>query len=259
MRTPLVAAISPCPNDTFVWHAWSHKLLSSTLPITLRLADIEELNRLALRQAFPLIKVSCALLPKISANYRLLPIGSAIGYDHGPKVVATSPLKLKELPSKTLAIPGEHTTAHRLVEKLLPPPKEKIFAPYHEVPHLVEQGIADAGVIIHEQRFLLKKYGLCEILDLGTLWEKLFYLPLPLGGIVIHKDLDKDLVDHITTALQSSLIHAWRYPKDSLPFVLANSQEKDLAVVQKHIDLYVTPETYRLSKEAKEAISILNG
>lgn len=257
MWPPLVAAISPCPNDTFAWHAWTHHLLPSALPCTPHLADIEELNSLALKETFPIVKVSCALLPQIP-HYQMLPVGSAIGHDHGPKVVATTAIPLHEMYRKTLAIPGEHTTAHRLIEKFLPPPKEKIFAPYHQIPHLVAQGDVDAGVIIHEQRFLLEKYGLVEILDLGTLWEHRFCLPLPLGCVVAHKDLDKDLVDHITTTLQSSLVYAWRHPKKSLPFVIANSQEKDPDIIQKHIDLYVTNETYHLSKTATQAIDKLN-
>lgn len=44
-------------------------------------------------------------------------------------------------------------------------------------------GEADAGVIIHENRFTYQQKGLEQIADLGALWEAKTGLPIPLGEL----------------------------------------------------------------------------
>lgn len=250
-------AISPCPNDTFLFHAWIFGLIDQNFLPVPTYADIDTLNQWALEKRFPLIKVSCSILKKIENNYQLLPVGVTLGYGCGPKIIAKSPFPLESLSTKTVAIPGVETTAHRLLQLLAPSPLKKVVLPYHAICKAVENGEVDCGLIIHETRFTFAKCGLIEIADLGALWEKTHQLPLPLGAIVVSKDLSSDTIQKITDLLQLSLHYAWAYPAESRPFILEKAQEKQWAIAKKHIDLYVTQETCSLSEKGRQAINKL--
>ena len=56
-------AFSPCPNDTFVFHAWTHGLLDGAPTTEVTYADIDVTNTAAERGEFDVIKVSYAALP----------------------------------------------------------------------------------------------------------------------------------------------------------------------------------------------------
>ena len=249
---PIPVAFSPCPNDTFLFHAWVHGLLDSKC--TPSLHDIEKLNQLALHRRFPLIKVSFGCLPLLLENYAMLPVGAALGYACGPLIVAREPFDLDELPSKRIAIPGEHTTAHLLLKTLAPEPKEKQFCLYHEIIDLLHAGAVDASLLIHEQRFT---HPFTQIADLGALWEEQFALPIPLGCLVADKTLGREQVEQLTKTLQASLQHAWDHPEASADYVREHAQDKDPDVIRKHIDTYVTQETLNLSATGRQAVDHL--
>ena len=253
----LHAAYSPCPNDTFLFHAWSSGLVGQDIPIETTLADIEQLNSWAREGCFDIIKISFAALPFISEYYQMLPVGAALGFNCGPKIVTKAPFDLKEMASKIVAIPGEQTTAHLLLNHFAPPPKNKIFCPFHETTRLLKQGQADCALIIHEQRFTFERDGFIQIADLGELWQQRYGVPLPLGCIAVRKELSESAFDQIVNALTDSLEYGWSHPKASLPYIFEHSREKEPKVVHEHISTYVTAETRRLSPEALSAIQTL--
>jgi 1,4-dihydroxy-6-naphthoate synthase len=246
--------ISPCPNDTFLFFPFLSHLVEHSFVANTTFADIEDLNRAALSHLPDLVKVSYAVVPELLDHYELLPVGSALGFGNGPKIVAARPCDLNELASSRLVIPGRHTTAYQLYKRLCPEAREEMFAIYHEIPHYLQTGKADMGLIIHETRFTLKKLGLYEVCDLGALWETKTSLPLPLGGLMGKKSLGLSTLASITKALQASLRYAWDHPHEGMEFILEKAQEKDPKVVQSHIDLYVNETTLELSKQAKQAI-----
>lgn len=248
-------AISPCPNDTFLFHAWIAGLVADSPDVMF--ADIQQLNELAHEGNYPLIKLSFNCFKEVCETYQLLPIGAALGFNCGPKIIAKTPLSPKELPKKRIAIPGKETTAHLLLEKLLPPIEDKYFCLYNEVADLIAQDVVDCGLIIHETRFTFSSLGLFEILDLGELWHERFQSPLPLGCLAIHRDYpDKENVLH---TLQDSLAYAYAHPDASRHFILKHSQEKNPVVVKRHIETYVNEETAFLSKNGFKAIETLTG
>lgn len=252
-------AISFCPNDTYLFYAWIHQVVGKELPITALFADIEKLNELALSAAIPLIKISFHTFANIAHHYQLLPIGSALGFHCGPKLIAKTPFSLTDLHKKKIAIPGKQTTAHLLLDRLNLIPKEKHFCLYHEIMPLIECGTVDCGLIIHESRFTFKPQFV-EIADLGLLWHTQTQLPLPLGGIAIARDIPSSHKQTIVSILQSSLAFARKFPNKALPFILQAAQEKKTAVVKKHIQTYVNCETEKLSQKGILAIqTLLNG
>ncbi|MFZ0564690.1 MAG: 1,4-dihydroxy-6-naphthoate synthase [Chlamydiales bacterium] len=250
-------AISPCPNDTFLFHAWIEKKVGQKVQPKVSYADIQQLNQWAYEGNFPLIKLSFNCFGKVVNHYQLLPIGNALGFNCGPKIISKSPFPIEEIHEKRVAIPGKDTTAHLLFERLIGQVKEKRFCLYHEIESLINNQTVDAGVIIHETRFTFKQAGFVEIADLGTLWHKQFQLPLPLGGLAIRRDLSHSLKDLIIRTLQDSLRFALFHPEKSLSFILSHSQEKDPHVVSQHIQTYVNAETKALSSKGKRAIELL--
>ena len=139
--------------------------------------DIEELNRRAEAGETDVSKISYALLPEIQSRYTLLDSGSALGRGNGPVFVArqgTPPDSIRRV-----AVPGLHTTANALMSRLYPSITQKEPVLFSEIAPAVARGEYDAGVLIHEGRFVYRKLGLELIADLGELWESRTGLPLP--------------------------------------------------------------------------------
>ncbi len=249
-------AFSPCPNDTYLFHAWVMGLVGVP-PKEVLFADIEKLNTLAHQGTYPLIKLSFPCFAAVSDTYQLLPIGSALGFHCGPKIISKIPFSLEELSDKRIAIPGKETTAHFLLNQLAPSPREKHFCLYHEVLDLIESGEVDCGVIIHETRFTFAQKGFSEVIDLGEEWHRRFELPLPLGGLAVRRDYPYK--NQLLKKLRASLAFAHSSPDASRTFILQHSQEKDPKVVQQHISTYVNTETEYLSPIGIKAIETLTG
>lgn len=247
----LPIAISSCPNDTYLFYAWIKGFVGQEYPLSPTYADIDSLNKWAQNLEFPLIKVSMPCYGKIRDHYTLLPVGMALGFGVGPKVIAKKKWKFDQIAKKKVAIPGLDTTANMLFDCFFSS-KEKVFCPYDQVMTLIKNGEADLGVIIHETRFTFEKEGLVEIADLGTLWENKFSLPLPLGGIAVKRNLG--LEKAFSTILQKSFLYAKEHFEQMFSFILEHSIEKDVEVVKRHIDLYVNSETFHLSHIGKQAV-----
>ncbi|GAB7078623.1 1,4-dihydroxy-6-naphthoate synthase [Megalodesulfovibrio paquesii] len=236
-------AISPCPNDTFIFHAWLHGLVpDSPAPASIRYEDIETLNRLALAGEVDIIKVSAAIIAEVEAEYVVLDAGAALGWGNGPVLTARPPLPdaqaIKSVSS--LAIPGERTTAALLAWEYGIRPAETLVVRYDDVAPAVLDGRAEAGVCIHEERFTLEQRGLVKVLDFGTWWEATFHLPLPLGVILARRSLGPDRLLAIDTAIRRSLEHAYAHPDAGRDFIRQHAQSMDNTVLDAHIQTFVT-------------------
>jgi 1,4-dihydroxy-6-naphthoate synthase len=248
-------AFSPCPNDTFVFHAWVHGLVDGP-PVDVTYADIDVTNTAAERGAFDVVKVSYAALPWLLERYTLLPAGGALGRGCGPLVLArpgdTDPVR-----TGTVAIPSERSTAYllfRLWAAATGGYGSVVVMPFHEIMPAVRDGKVDAGLVIHEARFTYAGYGLTSLVDLGDWWEGDTGLPIPLGAILARRGLDAAA---LTATIRSSVEHAWAHPEASRDYVLAHSQEMDPAVADQHIALYVNEFTRDLGADGYAAIRTL--
>lgn len=253
---PMKLAFSPCPNDTLFFHALVKNLIPHKFNLDVSLSDIQVLNQRAIDSIPDVSKVSFYTMGKVHHNYGLLPVGAALGYGNGPKIVSRVPHKIEDLRISTLAIPGRDTTAYLLYRLLLPHARVERFCRYDEIPQLLKKW-ADFGLIIHETRFNLKELGLYEICDLGELWEKKTGLPLPLGGIVARKNLGQQTLADLTQSLIASYDYAKANPDAAKDYMLEHCQEKDYEVLKSHVDLYVNDETRHLSDVGYRAIRLL--
>jgi len=256
---PLRIAFSPCPNDTFVFHALVHGLIPDTPDFDITYADVDVTNTTALAGDLDLVKVSYAALPWLLDLYNLLPCGGALGRGHGPLVVARE--QLADLDGRHVAVPGERTTAYllmRLWSASVGSGTPKIsVVPFAEIMPGVAAGTYDAGLVIHEARFTYQRHGLTQLVDLGEWWEADTGLPIPLGAILARKGV----VDpaQATEWIRASVRHAWADPVASRDYVLRHAQEMEPAVVDGHIGLYVNNYTEDLGADGYGAIDALLG
>jgi 5,8-dihydroxy-2-naphthoate synthase len=252
----LSLAISPCPNDTFTFDALVHGRVAGAPAIDITYADVDVTNTASLDGTFDLVKVSYAALPWLLDGYELLPCGGALGRGCGPLVLVRD-RSMTSLAGKTIAVPGDRTTAYLLLRLwAVGVPFAKIdIVPFHEIMPAVAAGAYDAGLVIHEARFTYPRFGLSALVDLGEWWEHDTGLPIPLGAILAHRQR----VDAAAATgwIRDSVRQAWADPAASEPYVLAHAQEMESDVVAQHIGLYVNGFTEDLGDEGYAAIRSL--
>ena len=247
---------SPCPNDTFLFYGLLRQdLAADCANFEVEMLDIEQLNESALNSDPDICKVSYHTLGKILDRYISLPVGAALGFDNGQKLVAKTPFDLSELSGKRIAIPGLSTTANFLYRLLLPAARSEVPCLYHEVPEKVLSGEVDCGIILHETRFNFEALGLQEIVDFGKMWQMQHKCPLPLGCIAVKRSLGERVIASIRGAISTSLEVAKTRPSDLMEFMRNYSIEKDPSIIQAHIDLFVNSETEALSSEGISAVN----
>jgi 1,4-dihydroxy-6-naphthoate synthase len=262
----LSVAYSPCPNDTFVFHAWSHGLIAGAPPIEVTHADIDITNNLLREGGLDVMKISYAALPEALAEYELLPCGGALGRGCGP-LVLTRPGAgdvREAVEGRTVAVPSLKSTAYllfrRWVEQQAPQgPKEIRVLPFHEIMPAVRDGLVDAGLVIHEARFTYPGFGLHRLADLGDWWEGVTGAAIPLGAIVARRSLGPELIGRIARSILASVDHAFAHPEDSRAYVMERAQELDPEVAKAHIALYVNEYTRGLGAEGLAAVRLLLG
>jgi 1,4-dihydroxy-6-naphthoate synthase len=253
----LTLAISPCPNDTFVFHALVHGRVPGAPPVEVTYADVDVTNTAAERGAFDLVKVSYAALPWLLDDYHLLPCGGALGRGCGPLVLTRG--DRADLAGATVAVPGDRTTAYllfRLWSAGRPPARVEVV-PFHQIMPAVAAGRYDAGLVIHEARFTYPRHGLTALVDLGEWWEGDTGLPIPLGAILARRGA----VDPTVAAewIRESVRQAWADPAASREYVLRHAQEMEPDVVDRHIALYVNDFTADLGEAGFAAVKALLG
>lgn len=255
---PVSVAISPCPNDTFAFFGLTQDPLYN-----LAFHDIEELNLQLKRQEFLISKGSFALLEEIGQNYSILETGAAIGNGVGPVLVG------RVFEGARIALPGENTTANRLFRywKKSAHPQLEVQTeqmPFYEILPALTKGVLDAAVLIHEGRFVYERMGLPLVVDLGSWYEKTTGAMIPLGCIYAHNDLSTSEKQTFVLSLQKSLtqsVKAYKekshfYKEAILPFMRRWAQENEDAVIEAHVDTYVTADTEKLSDKAIASIAV---
>ncbi|WP_096438362.1 1,4-dihydroxy-6-naphthoate synthase [Alteribacter populi] len=256
-------AFSPCPNDTFTFHAWVHGLISGGEKLDVTYADINITNNWATEVKGPeVMKISYAALPWVLEDYALIPCGGALGRGCGPLVLTAGNMKdPASLAGKKVAVPSEKSTAYLLfrlwaADNVPGGVGEIEVMPFDHIMPAVRDGKIDAGLVIHEARFTYHQFNLTMMSDLGEWWEKDTGLPIPLGAIIAHRSLDLKSIEKWT---RESVEYAWDNPEASREYVLEHAQEMSPEVVQAHIDLYVNEFTRDLGDEGYTAIEALLG
>ncbi|MDB5230065.1 MAG: 1,4-dihydroxy-6-naphthoate synthase [Chitinophagaceae bacterium] len=254
----LTLGFSPCPNDTFIFDALVNKKIDTKgFDFEVHLEDVQTLNEWALKGKLDISKISYGVLPLLLNNYILLKSGGALGKGVGPLLIAKSEDRKSKIENSLIAIPGENTTAHLLFSLAFPNAKNKVFKVFNEIEDAVLNNEADAGVIIHENRFTYQDRGLVKLIDLGNYWEEKTGAPIPLGGIVASNKLDKEIIQQVNSLIRESVEYSFKtYPKIS-DYIRAHAQEMNESVMRQHIDLYVNIFSIDLGEEGQKAVDTL--
>jgi len=249
---------SPCPNDTFIFDALINKRIpSGEYHFEPVLADVEQLNRLAMKSKLDVTKISFGAYARASENYMILDSGAALGKGVGPVLVAKRNISKSELAKSVVAIPGLNTTANLLLSVLFPEIKNKKEAVFSEIEGMVVNGEADAGLLIHEGRFTFAKKNLLQLYDLGELWETVSNFPLPLGCIAANRRFSTKEQIEISGLIRQSIEFAYAHPEAGNKYIKEHAQEMDDSVIASHIKLYVNEFSINLGPEGKAAIMFL--
>lgn len=253
----LTLGFSPCPNDTFIFDALVNKKIDTEgMDFDVVLEDVQTLNQWAIAGKLDITKLSYGVLPLVLNRYVVLNSGSALGKGVGPLLIKNEKLIINNVDDCLIAIPGENTTAHLLFSLAYPNAKNKVFLRYDQIENFVIEN-KGLGVIIHENRFTYADKGLIKIVDLGDYWEKTTGNSIPLGGIVINKNIDLAVQKKVDALIKKSIEYAFsKYPELN-DYIRMHSQEMSEDVMRKHIDLYVNQYSIALGDEGKAAINKL--
>jgi 1,4-dihydroxy-6-naphthoate synthase len=254
----LTLGFSPCPNDTFIFDAMVHgRIDTEGLEFDYFLTDVEELNRKALTSDIDITKISYHAYAYVAQSYLILDAGSALGHRNGPILISKRRIGISELPKLKIAIPGKYTTANLLFSIAWPEVAEKTEYLFSKIEEALLAEEVDAGLIIHETRFTYYKRGLHKLADMGEYWESLTGLPIPLGAIVIKRDIPDDIAQKVNRIVRRSLEYAYKDSFASYDFVAGNAREMDSTIMNNHIKLFVNEYTLNLGPKGREAITEL--
>lgn len=258
MKKKLTLGFSPCPNDTFIFDALIHqKIDTKGLEFEVVMDDVEALNKMAARGQLDVTKLSYHAFVYMTEQYQLLHSGSALGHGCGPLLIAKEKLTERQISEGRIAIPGQLTTANFLLSVAYPKAKNKESVLFSDVEDAVLSGKYDAGLLIHENRFTYEQKGLVKIIDLGDYWENLTWLPIPLGGIVIKRDLPQEQKQLVSDLIRESVEFTFKNTEQAMPFIRQYAQAMSDDVMLKHIGLYVNEYSIDLGDKGKTAVQRL--
>lgn len=252
----LTLGYSPCPNDTFIFYALANRRIDTgDLRFREVLEDVETLNQMARLAELDITKVSFHALGYLREDYVLLRSGGALGKGCGPLVIAREACRMEDLRGKVIAIPGRLTTAFLLLRLFDPELGARVkVMPFYAIPDAVKNREVDAGLIIHESRFTYQAAGLEKVLDLGSWWEGLTGLPIPLGGIIARRSLGQACIRDISAGIRKSLQYALENPDEPKAYIREHAQELDESVIEQHIRLYVNDYSRDLGEDGMRAV-----
>lgn len=252
---------SPDPDDAFMFYGLAKGLLpTGKWRFEHVLQDIQTLNQRAMRGELEITAISIHAYPYVSNRYALTSCGSSMGDQYGPMVVAREPVTLESLRGKTIAIPGELTTAFLTLQLCMGKSGEAFkheVVHFDQIPAYVRDGKADAGLIIHEGQLTYRQLGLHMLVDLGAWWHQKTGLPLPLGGNCIRKDLGAAAMQEVTDILKASIQFSLDHRKEAVEYALQFGRDLDRELADKFVGMYVNQWTLDYGARGREAISRL--
>jgi 1,4-dihydroxy-6-naphthoate synthase len=235
----IVSAHSPDSDDAFMFYGLAtRKVRSSRVTFRHVLSDIETLNRKAMEGVYELSAISYHAYPYVAGKYVLMASGSSVGDGYGPLVVALHPMEPEEIKGKKIAIPGKLTTAY-LSLKIFEPDFEVVIVPFDKILETVQNGGADAGLIIHEAQLTYNKTGFHRVLDMGRWWKDKFELPLPLGCNILLRSLPEDVKSECCRMMRDSIQYALDNHAEALDYALQFARDMEPRLAEKFVGMYV--------------------
>jgi 1,4-dihydroxy-6-naphthoate synthase len=262
---------SPDPDDAFMFYAMArNKIDLRGYRFEHRLEDIQTLNERARRGELHISAVSIHAYAYVSDKYALLPCGASMGDGYGPVVVrkrrksnASTPQRFntsmsddgvrKSLGDRVIAVPGKLTSAFLALQLFLGE-FEFTVIPFDRIFDAVENGDADAGLIIHEGQLTYAQSGFEKIVDLGEWWKRQTALPLPLGGNILRKDISPPIRHDLSEIIRESIDYGLTHRDEAVAYSLAYARDMNTHLASKFIGMYVNEFTRDYGDIGRSAI-----
>jgi len=251
----ITVGFSTCPNDTYIFDALVNgKIENRGIEFIPVLEDVEELNSRALEGDLDVSKMSYFAYGHVSGLYKVLDAGSALGWGNGPLMVSRRKIYADEVSGAKIAVPGMLTTANFLTGLAFPEAGNKKAYLFSDIEDVVLSDEADIGVLIHETRFTYRERGLKLIMDLGDYWEKNTKMPIPLGGIMVHRRIPREVQVEIQDLIRESIEFAMNNPGSAMEYMKRYSRELKEDIIFKHVDTFVNNNSLSLGEDGRNAV-----
>jgi 1,4-dihydroxy-6-naphthoate synthase len=218
------------------------------------------LNERAQRGELHISAISIHAYAYVADKYALLPCGASMGDGYGPLVIrkrqkapVNNELVRETLRGCTIAVPGTMTSAFLALQLFLGE-FNSIVAPFDKIFEVVENGSADAGLIIHEGQLTYARSGFEKIVDLGEWWKHKTGLPLPLGGNVVRKDIPLPVRHDISQIIRESIDYGLTHRDEAVGYSLAYARDMNSQLASKFIGMYVNEFTRDYGEIGRAAI-----
>lgn len=242
---------SPDPDDAFMFYALAKERLDTgRLRFQHLLEGIETLNGWALEGRLEVTAISAHAYAYVSDRYLLLPHGASVGRNYGPILVARHGFDPSELRHKRIAVPGKLTTAF-LALRLCLGEFDALEVPFDRIFDSIEQGKAEAGLVIHEGQLTYSGRGFARLLDLGTWWQETTGLPLPLGANVIRKDMGEPICLEVSRLLRTSIDYGLAHREEALRYAMEFGRGMDTSLADRFVGMYVNDDTRAWNPESR--------
>jgi len=256
-KRTITVAHSPDSDDAFMFYGLAtHKLDTGGLRFEHVLEDIQTLNEKATRGVYDVTAISFHAYAYVADKYALLPHGASIGDNYGPIVMAREPARSEELPQLKIAVPGELTSAFLALRIFCPDFKYEVV-PFDQIIKHVQDGRADAGLLIHEGQLFYQELGLHKVLDLGEWWHGRTGLPLPMGGNVIRRDLGAELIREVSHHLHESIRYSLDHRADALEYAMQFARDMEPELADRFVGMWVNELTLDYTERGRAAVQRL--
>lgn len=248
---------SPDPDDAFMFYALAtDSMETGDLSFRHIIQDIETLNHRALKAELDVTAISIHTYAYVLDNYALLTSGASMGDNYGPLIIAKTPLTVDEVKSKTIAIPGEMTTAALVLRLCLGEVKTTVI-PFDKIMDAVENGEVEAGLLIHEGQLTYSARGFHKVIDLGEWWMQETGLPLPLGGNAIKKSLGEETIQRVSNILRQSIEYGLAHRQVAVRHSMKYGRGMEENLTDQFVGMYVNDYTIDYGEKGREAVRLL--
>ena len=249
---------SPDADDAFMFYGFASGTVTiEGFEIQQVLEDIESLNQRALKEELDVTAISAAAYPRLADKYRIMACGASVGRNYGPILISRSGSSGDNLAGKSVAIPGEYTTAYLLLRIYVKEAFAPVVLPFDQIGEAVSDGRVDAGVIIHEGQITWENEGYVNLLDLGQAWGEDTGLPIPLGLDVVHRRLGDVTSRKVAEALKASIHHAIANEDAAVEYALPFGRGIDRDTCRRFVRMYVNEDTLDMGDEGRKALETL--
>ena len=142
----------------------SGKAKSSNFKIKHVVKDIETLNKPAFKHELHITAVSAHAYYYLS-DYQILRTGGSFGSNYGPIVLSKKQQTQIQLRDSIIAVPGKLTTAALLLRLALGSSFTEKEMSFELIPEAIQNGLVDAGLVIHEAQIAYDKSKFDKVLE----------------------------------------------------------------------------------------------